>query len=126
VREPFEFSETQAPENPTLRPRRRTVALATDAPEDVERERMTAAHAALPAPEHRFEPSGTAAPPSSAGIDRGPVIRIAIGRIEVRANVPRSSPAPAGNATAGRPQRRLRVEPKLTLDSYLRNGEARR
>jgi hypothetical protein len=126
ARDPFDTGKMHAAEAPPHRARRRTAALATGAADDVEPVPLSAAHAVLPPPEHRSGPTGTGSPPSPAGIDRGPVIRIAIGRIEVRANVPRSSPAPAGNAAAGRPQRRLRVEPKLTLETYLRNSEARR
>jgi hypothetical protein len=79
-----------------------------------------------PPPEHRPEPIGAAPPPLAGEFDSAPVIRIAIGRIEVRANLPRSAPAAAANPPAARPSRRAGAAPKLTLEDYLHRGEARR
>jgi hypothetical protein len=70
------------------------------------------------------EPTG-AEPSAPAGMrDVAPVIRISIGRIEIRAVPPRSSAA--GTAQAARSARPLSVTPKLTLDEYLQRDEARR
>lgn len=51
-----------------------------------------------------------------------PVVRIAIGRIEVRANLPRTTLAARAAQSSIQAARRFAVTPKLTLEEYLKRG----
>jgi len=77
-------------------------------------------------PDHRSDPPGTAPPVPVRDLGAAPVVRITIGRIEVRANVPRSAASAAADGRGAVPPRRLSIEPKLTLEEYLQPREAPR
>jgi hypothetical protein len=78
----------------------------------------------MPRPEVPPEPWFTPPAPAAPSLPRAPaddphepaVVRVTIGRVDVRAVVP---PAPAE-------QRKPRRQPRLTLEEYLRDAEGRR
>ncbi len=73
----------------------------------------------------------TSRPPAARRSERNEVepsaiLRVAIGRIEVRASLPRTAQAPAEGSRAAQSARRFSVAPKLTLEAYLNRRELRR
>lgn len=78
------------------------------------------------ADEFRSIAAAPARVPTSATAEPSPVVRITIGRVEIRANLPRTAFAAPNGGRPAQPVRRLSVAPKLTLEDYLNRREPHR